>query len=181
MKFWCLFAVFFVFLAFEAPVRAQQTECTTAELDLLCDPGEYLEGIRSDGTTVCKPIVCPDGQVLQGLSDTGPECVDVVGDYFDGSASECYTAYLQTSGGFAEFCDSDAGFILMPGKLYPYDGANPHSVCCTYKPGVTCYTAHLGTYPMLSFCSSAPGFELMPGKYYPYDGAAPHSVCCNAQ
>ncbi|HCQ71737.1 MAG: hypothetical protein CL570_04520 [Alphaproteobacteria bacterium] len=33
--------------------NAQQSQCTTSELDLLCKNGEVLQGINPDGTKVC--------------------------------------------------------------------------------------------------------------------------------
>ena len=48
--------LFGVLMVFSLPSLAQAqsaSQCTTSELDLVCDENEVLKGIRADGTKIC--------------------------------------------------------------------------------------------------------------------------------
>ena len=66
------------FILFAMPQSASAAQCTTGELDLICDDGEFLQGITSLGEKICVPtaetfvdLVCADDEVLQGINVLG--------------------------------------------------------------------------------------------------------------
>ena len=62
---------------------AQAAQCTTSELDLMCPSGQVLQGIRPNGTKICVSklaglnLMCPNGQALAGITPQGQKvCKD---------------------------------------------------------------------------------------------------------
>ena len=64
---------------FALPQSANAAQCTTGALDLMCPSGQVLEGISSNGSKRCVPLPtqtfiasnCPSGQFAKGINSYG--------------------------------------------------------------------------------------------------------------
>ena len=70
-----------MFVASPAAFAQSTSQCTTSELDLVCDDNEVLKGIRSDGTKICVDNhfdACGAGYALRGANSDGDRvCTEV--------------------------------------------------------------------------------------------------------
>lgn len=70
-----------VFVAAPAAFAQSTSQCTTSELDLVCDDNKVLKGIRADGTKICVKNhfdACGQGYALRGANGDGDRvCTEV--------------------------------------------------------------------------------------------------------
>ncbi|HCQ71396.1 MAG: hypothetical protein CL570_04020 [Alphaproteobacteria bacterium] len=70
-----------MFVAAPAAFAQSTSQCTTSELDLVCDDNKVLKGIRADGTKICVKNhfdACGQGYALRGANGDGDRvCTEV--------------------------------------------------------------------------------------------------------